>query len=281
MSKKKTTAADAQLDPLVDEQQLQESHQALTQHAKNLAQIDQQFPSDLPYSLDLYIARIRQLAAETGVRLVEMGNLLIQIREREPAADYAAALERIGIAPRYAARAIQVAVRFGADMQRKQLAAQLGASKVLELVVEDDDDLAALADGGTLAGHTADELAALTVRELRELLRKERAQRQDEKQADAEIIARKDERINNLMREQRKTGRSSAHDQALELLAEMDRLAVQASADLLQLRQLAEEIEHLFDEAGELRPAEVIERIDTNRRTAADWARVLAGDLGE
>lgn len=265
----------------VDHDQLGASHQALNEHSNNLALIEKQFPVDMPYNLELFIARIRQLAVETGARMVEMGNLLIHMKEREAVGDWHDALARIGIAPRYAQRAMQIAVRFGADMQRRQLAATLGATKVLELLTEDDDTIDQLADGGTLAGHTVDELSGMSTRELRELVRKERADRKDEKSADEEIIASKEQKIQRLTRERRSAAKSGPRLLAEEMLSEMDELTVATNSNLHRMRELANEIEAAFDEAGDERPADIIERIDINRRAAADWAGLLAQDLGE
>lgn len=265
----------------IDHGALQEAHQALSSHAQNLAIIEQRFGTNIAYNLAVYVDRLRQLMAETGVRLIEMGLMLIQIREHEPKGEFHAALERIGIGVRFAQRCMQAAAKFGADTKRQHLAAQLGSAKVLELIAEDDDDIAELADGGTLAGYTADELSQMTSRELRKLIRSERAEREDEKAADEEIIAKKDERINKLMRDRRKVGNSPVRDQVRPELEEMDALAVDVGAALTKMAEIAQAIEHAFVEGGEATPADIIERIDQNRQFAADWLRTVCDALGE
>lgn len=45
--------------------------------------------------------------------------------------------------------------------------AHLGKAKLFELMTEDDEELAELADGGTVAGLTLDDVDRMSVRELR------------------------------------------------------------------------------------------------------------------
>ncbi|MDE4029480.1 hypothetical protein NUS57_11375, partial [Glaesserella parasuis] len=71
---------------------------------------------------------------------------------------------------------------------------QLGKSKLLELVTQDDDDLKELAEGGTVAGLKLDEIDRMTRDELRKALRKAR----EDKDAMAKVLANKDEKINRL-----------------------------------------------------------------------------------
>jgi len=265
----------------IDTDALDASAQALDTVSAHTALLDERFGTGIAYSFEVYVSRLRNLMQETGARLVEMGLMLIQIREREPHGQFTAALTSTGIPPRFAQRCMQAATKFGADARGKQLAAQLGSAKVLELLSEDDDDIAELADGGTLAGYSADEIDAMSTRELRAALRKEREERDQEKSADSEIIAKKDERIHKLMRERRVSAKSPAAEQAKPLLGEMDELCIELGQDMTDLRAVIDRIEATFAEAGEEVPTHVIERIDANRKFVADWLGVITADLGE
>ncbi|MDR5613701.1 MAG: hypothetical protein RAM38_04910, partial [Arsenophonus sp.] len=77
--------------------------------------------------------------------------------------------------------------------KRKSLAV-LGKTKLFELMTEDDDDLAELAEGGTIAGLTLDEVDRMSVRELRAKLRA------TEKMLEAsrDRVREKEEKINQL-----------------------------------------------------------------------------------
>lgn len=260
---------------------LEAAGQALTAHAGNLAVIEQRYGSGMPYNLELYIARGRELRAETGMRMLELGLILIQIKEREPVGEFAQALERIDIAPRFAQKCMQAAAKFSGDAKARRLAEQLGSAKILELVVEDDETIAELADGGTLAGYTADELATKTARELRELLRKERQDREAEKAADERIVEKKDKQIHKLLREKKLADKSPVREQVAESLEQLDALITEATSHLYTSRELIDRIRGAFAEAGEDVPGDIEDRLTKNTEMAADWLRALCADLGE
>ncbi|HRQ63909.1 MAG TPA: hypothetical protein PKZ76_03445 [Xanthomonadaceae bacterium] len=112
-------------------------------------------------------------------------------------------------------------------------------------------------------------------------LEREREEHAEEKAADEQIIREKDERINKLMRDKRKAGKSPLRDQVADLLHDMDTMAVEAGSNLVRLGELATEIEHTYAEAGEPVPADILERIDGNRGFVANWLRTILGQLGE
>jgi hypothetical protein len=258
---------------------LSTAHAALDVHARQIALVEERYSTGLTYNLDLFVSRARELVAETGARMVELGLILVHIREREPQGGFVAALEKIGVAPRFAQKCMQSAVKFGADSRVKLLAAQLGSAKVLELLAEDDDDIAELAEGGTLAGYTVDELTSMTARELREALRAERTKHADEKDTDEEIIRKKDDRINKLMRERRAAGKTDATQKAEEMLKELDALAVEAASTLRLMRETQLAIEHTFADAGEECPLHITERVDQTREYAAGWLREVSSEV--
>jgi hypothetical protein len=70
----------------------------------------------------------------------------------------------------------------------------LGRSKLYELMVLDDEPLAALADGGTVAGLTLDDIDRMSSRELRAALRDSRSSTQ----AQARLLAEKSKKIDDL-----------------------------------------------------------------------------------
>ncbi|HGJ5864727.1 MAG TPA: hypothetical protein ACHBX2_11440, partial [Arsenophonus nasoniae] len=72
--------------------------------------------------------------------------------------------------------------------------ATLGKTKLFELMTEDDEDLAELAEGGTIAGLTLDEVDRMSVRELKAKLRETR----DSLEASRRLANEKDQKINEL-----------------------------------------------------------------------------------
>ncbi len=69
--------------------------------------------------------------------------------------------------------------------------AHLGKAKLFELMTEDDEELAELADGGTVAGLTLDDVDRMSVRELRRALREAR----ETNAAQQRVLADKNEKL--------------------------------------------------------------------------------------
>lgn len=240
--------------------------------ANRVAQIDSRFGVDIPYDLNLYIAAIRSYAAEAAARLLQIGRMLIQMHERETHADYAAALERIGISDRFARRARQAAIRLG---DRPKLVA-LGSSKALELLSEDDDELDALEHGGTITGVTLDDVDRMSIPELRRALRRERKARADEKTATDALVKDKDERINKLLRRSAiDDGEEVVQHRANELLEEMDRKVVELNSTVQDLLRLDAAIEQLYQDAH----LDTDHEVQGRRNANGDWAVARLADL--
>jgi len=266
------------VDNTIDHAALADAGAAMAQLGTNVVAIEAEYGLDMPYSLDLYIQAIRVKAAESAQRLIEIGRMLIIIREREPQGTFHTALEQIGFGVRFAQRAMQTAAKLH-NLPRVQ---NLGVSKALELISEDDDTLEALESGGTLAGLTLDELDSMTVRELKATLRAERAERKDEKAADEEIIRAKDERINKLTRDKRKSREEDTlRKAATDLLLAADEAVVEAVSHIARLRRTLGDVDQLYADAGVVVDADIAERMEGNMRWAADQLRELADLLGE
>jgi len=281
MARPRSTRSPDQTDGIadanVDHQALADAGAAASEHAQQISVIDAEYGVDLPYNVDLYVATIRRYAAESATRLVQIGCMLIQLHEREPLDDYRDILERIGIGERFAQRARQAAVK----LRDRKTILQLGVSKALELMTEDDADLDALEAGGALFGATLDDIDRMTVRELKDTLRTERKERGDEKAADEEIIRIKDERINKLMRSKRKLETSSVRVQVDDLLRDMDEVAVTLAQQATLLVAGINDVRRAYDDAGEKAEPEVESRISQNVALAAEWLRELAAVDGE
>jgi len=262
----------------INERELEAAGVAMAADAQRLAVIEQRFGVDMPYNLDLYIARIKINAAESAARLIEIGQLLIQIREHEPKGKFHAAVEEIGFGIRFAQRAMQAA----AKLQDRPRLAGLGTSKALELLSEDDDTLAELEDGGTVAGLTLDDIDTMTVRELKATLRAERKEHEEEKAANEEIIHAKDQRINKLTRDKRRdTPESKLREEVEQLLRDVDECAVEAASHIARMRAAIADIHTRCGELGLQVDGDVQSRLEQNLSWCSNQLRDLADDLGE
>jgi len=161
---------------------------------RNLAIVDKQYGDDLPYDRTRLESEARFYMQESAAAMLEAGRRLIVLKEHEGHGQFTSSLERIGISSRAAQKMMQVAVKFS----NAPTLAHLGKSKMLELMVEDDDDLEALADGGTVAGLKLDDIEKMSVRELKAELRKERERRKEEAEANERLLEKKDQKLNQL-----------------------------------------------------------------------------------
>lgn len=108
--------------------------------------------------------------------------------------------------PRAAQRMMQAAAKFLTGEGRPRALideTQVSAGKLIELLILDDDDLEAIERGERVSGIDKDDVANMSVTELRKALRAAR----EDKEADAELIAKKEERISKVERDLAKAKR--------------------------------------------------------------------------
>ncbi len=130
------------------------------------------------YDRSAFIEEARFYVTHGDMAYFHAGLRLICIREREPHGDFLDIVEnQLNMHPRTAQRLMNTAARLSnprlAPHADKLL--RLGQSKVADLLVEDDDTLAAFAEGGTVAGLTLDKFDSMSVREARLTLREQAA----------------------------------------------------------------------------------------------------------
>lgn len=152
--------------PLSDD--LNVSLNAMTQHRM---EIMQQFGDGLPYERERIVHEARFYMAQSAESMLEAGKRLIILKENEPHGDFTNILENdLGLAPQVARRMMQASVKFlgnGDEQPKRSALSVLGKTKLYELMVLDDEELDALADGGTVAGATLDDIDRMTSRELK------------------------------------------------------------------------------------------------------------------
>ncbi|MDO9477646.1 MAG: DUF3102 domain-containing protein [Pseudohongiella sp.] len=165
-------------------------------YGHNLAVINKTYGEDLPYDKTRIENEARFYLKQSASSMIELGKRLVVLKANTEHGEFGNCLERIGIAPRTAQRLIQASSKLN-DPKMTPLAL-LGRSKILELMVEDDDDLEALAGGGTIAGLKLDDIDKMTTRELAAALRKERQRRKEEDEINQRLLESKDQKLNQL-----------------------------------------------------------------------------------
>ena len=161
--------------------------------------------STLHYSGSLHPDALEAVAIEAQryiqAGLFALGTSLILLRESCDHGDFLGRLDRIGVEPRVAQKAMQIARRFSNAPMSTHLES-LGKSKLLELIVLDDEQIEEL----TTTGHTGelalDDLATMSVKDLRATIRNLRG----DAEATEKVLAGKQAEITKLERKLSKPG---------------------------------------------------------------------------
>lgn len=207
MARKKQTQ-DLPQPPAVNEEALEQNRQMTAEETQRLMEIDATYGDGLPYDRNRIIHEAEFYLQQSAGAMLEAGRRLIVLKEHEAYGSFLEALDQLALAPRAAQKMMQAAVKFSGS--KAPLTAHLGKTKLLELISEDDEDLEALAEGGTLAGHTLDEIERMSAGELRKALRKEREKRQHDQETHEQLLASKNRKVDELdrkLRESRKRTR--------------------------------------------------------------------------
>ena len=208
---------------------------AMTEHR---LEIMQQFGDGLPYERDRIVHEARFYMAQSAEAMLEAGKRLIILKENEPHGEFVAIVEeQLGLHVRAAQRMMKASLKYlSPKLEPKATTLSLlGKAKLFELVAEDDEELSELADGGTVAGLTLDDVDRMSVRELRQALREAR----ETNAAQQRVLADKNEKIDSISTRLEKKSRiqpPKPDEEVKKLRAEVTALAVEAeSAIAVQL----------------------------------------------
>ncbi|EEI9429513.1 DUF3102 domain-containing protein [Salmonella enterica] len=177
----------------------------LNEISQHRVAIMEQFGEGLPYDRSRIVHEARFYMTQSAEAMLEAGKRLVILKENEPHGEFTDILENdIGLAPQVARRMMQASIKFlGSDNEtsKRSTLSVLGKGKLYELMVLDDEDLDSLADGGTVAGATLDDIDRMSVRELRKALRESK----EDLAASRKLNAEKSQEINELKETKFKT----------------------------------------------------------------------------
>lgn len=153
--------------------------------------------SVVPYNRNETLARIRGLMDAGAQLMLELGEQLIRLRENEPDSDFQSAMDQIGLDTRTAYRFIQAAHKFrlGLSTEQQEQFIKLPRGKLYELLVLDDEVVADLANGGSVAGLKMDDIDNMSTSELRKALRQAKADAKAAAETSERLITSKNERL--------------------------------------------------------------------------------------
>ncbi|ENG2553919.1 DUF3102 domain-containing protein [Enterobacter chengduensis] len=213
--------------PLTDG--LSVSLNAMSEHR---LEIMQQFGDGLPYERDRIVHETRFYMAQSAEAMLEAGKRLVILKENEPHGDFINIVEsQLSLSKRTAQVMMQASLKYLSPKlePKAQALALLGKTKLFELMTEDDEDLVELADGGTIAGMSLDDIDRMTSRELKAALREAR----ETNAAQQRVLADKNEKIDSLSTKLEKKSRiqpPKPDEEVKKLRAEVTALAVEAES---------------------------------------------------
>ena len=155
------------------------------------------------YDEATWIERGRHAVRQTMEGMFELGRALIVLKEHTERGRFMEIVKReFGIGHNETARLMAATQRFATPQMQKAAPKlmDLGKSKLLELLVEEDVTLIGLAEGGEVNGMTLDDVDRMTVRELRVALRENR----EDAQAKDKVLADKNAKIDELAEKREK-----------------------------------------------------------------------------
>lgn len=166
------------------------------ERTQQLMEIQKIYGDNLPYDRTRITNETKFYMSQSAEAMLEAGKRLVLLKEHEEHGNFIKILDQeLGLPPRTAQAMMQASVKFlKLEDSKRQTFADLGRSKLFALMSQDDEKLEALAEGGTVAGLTLNEVDKMSVRELKKAL-KEAKEDQD---AVRKISSDKDKKINEL-----------------------------------------------------------------------------------
>lgn len=178
-------------EPSNTEKLVQNSHDL----AVHSSEILERFGDGMPFDQYRYEDKIRSHLSRSAEEMLAAGRALVVAKEHISHGQWVDFLSKVGLEPRVAQRMAQAAIKFSnASTSSHLIEAAGGKSKLFELMVLDDDDLAELNEGGTVAGLELDDIAKMSVSELRRSLREAR----ENAEARAKVLSDKNSKIDAL-----------------------------------------------------------------------------------
>lgn len=206
---------------------------AVDTHAAEITENTQALALQLGYSGSLHpdalCEGIHDGQARIHMELFAIGGRLLLLKEQSLHGEFTKRLSDLDISPRVAQQLMQVALKFSKANPNSHLE-RLGKTKLLEMLILDDDEIKELIEDGSARGITLDDVDRMSVSELRKRLREAKA----DTEAKERLIANKNERLDTLETELgRKHASPPAPDEALLTLhQELARQTQQSLAGL-------------------------------------------------
>src|SRR5690554_3872644 len=161
--------------------------------ASNTQALATQLNYDGSLNPDALETGIRDSQARVTMELFHIGARLLLLKEQCAHGDFMERTERLGLSPRVSQQIMQVTLKFSNTNSNSHLQ-KIGKTKLLELLILDNDEIKELSEEGSVRGIKLDDVDRMSVRELRKQLRDAKAQTVGTQK----LLAEKNQRIDEL-----------------------------------------------------------------------------------
>jgi hypothetical protein len=174
--------------------ELIEQSDVVSEHAKKIGGLAIQLGYEGSLTVGALEDEIRFYQQRTVEACLELGKRLILLKEITPHGEFKQRTEMLNISYRTANRFMTTALKFSKSDNLSLLKAAGNQTKLLELLVLDDDEIQELSDGGSVNDITLDDIDRMTASELRKALRDSKS----DSAAKDQVIQKKDQKLNQL-----------------------------------------------------------------------------------
>ena len=215
-----------------------------TELALHSANVMKQWGNGETYNEDVWVERAKLATRKTMEGMFELGQALIVLKEHMTWKQFADVCEVLGMSVRAAQQLVQATHRFATPQMRKAAPKlmDLGKSKLLELLVEEDVTLVGLSEGEEVNGMTFDDVDRMTVRELRVALRESRENLAAKDEVMKTKTAKIDELAEKLAKKQTVVREPQAEDVGSELAMQLTSLEVGIRSQVSRLKDLFDQL---------------------------------------
>jgi hypothetical protein len=131
---------------------------------------------------------------------MEIGKRLLLIKEQTPHGEFNKRIEMLNFTPRMAQKFMSAVLKFSKTNSNSLLQKAGNQTKLLELVMLDDDEIELIEQGGSIGDVSLDTIETMSVRELKKALRDAKS----DIEAKEQVIKAKDQKANELLEENTK-----------------------------------------------------------------------------
>ena len=165
---------------------------SVSEHAQKLGVLATQLGYQGALTLGAIEDEIRFYQQRTVEACMELGKRLLIMKEMTPHGEFERRIEILGFSSRMARKFMSAVLKFSNRNSNSVLIASKTQTKLLELVVLDDDELDVIEQGGSIGDVNLDSIETMSVRELKKALREAKS----DNEAKDQVIKNKDEKLN-------------------------------------------------------------------------------------